>query len=324
MIGKYKVEVYNKKVHYFLTIKRNITILQGNSATGKTELIRLIQEHETNGSSSGITLICDMNCTVLTAVDWELRLSSMRDHIVFIDETAAFIRSQRFAELVKGSDNYFVIVSRDALSQLPYSINEIYGLRNVSDTQKYRTYKRVYNEMYKLYYVDPRITKEPEVVITEDSNAGYEYFDTLYHGLCISAHGKNNVYDTIRNVQGKTVLAIVDGAAYGSEIGKVLRYLEGGNAKCTLYAPESFEYLILSSGLVDVPKSILQETYLYADSKAYMSWEEYYSSYLAYITRNTVYLYSKLRLAEVYKTKGAVAKISEIMPEAILPKKDSK
>ena len=44
MVGKYEIEVYNNKVHYFLTIKRNITILQGDSATGKTELIRLIQE----------------------------------------------------------------------------------------------------------------------------------------------------------------------------------------------------------------------------------------------------------------------------------------
>ena len=150
MVGKYEIEVYNNKVHYFLTVRRNITILQGNSATGKTELIRLIQEHETNGTSSGITLICDVKCTVLTAVDWELRLSSMSGQIVFIDETASFLCSQRFAELVKGSDNYFVIVSRDALSQLPYSVDEIYGLRNVSDSQKYKTYKRIYNEMYRI------------------------------------------------------------------------------------------------------------------------------------------------------------------------------
>ena len=203
MIGKYEIEVYNNKIHYFLTIKRNITILQGNSATGKTELIRLIQEHETNGMSSGITLICDVKCTVLTAVDWELRLSSMNSQIVFIDETALFLRSRRFAELVKGSDNYFVIVSRDALNQLPYSVDEIYGLRNVSDTKKYKMYKRIYNEMYKLYHFDPKGTKEPEVVIVEDSNAGYEYFDTLYYGLCVSAHGKSNVYDSVRNVQAK-------------------------------------------------------------------------------------------------------------------------
>ena len=150
MVGKYDLEVYNRKVHYFLTIKRNITIIQGNSGTGKTELIRMIQEYETNGASSGITLICDAKCTVLTAVDWKLRLCSMNSRIVFIDEFAGFLRSRRFAELVKGSDNYFVIVCRDDLSQLPYSANEIYGLRNVSNNQKDKTCKRIYNEMFRL------------------------------------------------------------------------------------------------------------------------------------------------------------------------------
>lgn len=95
-------------------------------------------------------MICDVKCTVLTAADWELRRSSMNSQIVFIDETAGGLRFKRFAELVKGSDNYFVIVSRDDLSQLPYSIDKIYGLRSVSDTQKYKTYKRICNEIYKL------------------------------------------------------------------------------------------------------------------------------------------------------------------------------
>ena len=150
MVGKYNVEIYNNKVHYFLTVKRNITILQGNSATGKTELIRLISEYEANKASSGITMISEAECTVLTSVDWELRLSAMKHHIVFIDETADFVKTKRFAELVKGADNYFVIVTRDDLSQLPYSVEEIYGLRNVSDNQKYKSYKRIYNEMYTL------------------------------------------------------------------------------------------------------------------------------------------------------------------------------
>ena len=70
MVGKYDIEVYNNKAHYFLTVKRNITILQGDSASGKTELIRLISEHEANGNSSGITVKCEKKCTVLTNVDW--------------------------------------------------------------------------------------------------------------------------------------------------------------------------------------------------------------------------------------------------------------
>ena len=317
MVGKFDIEIYNNKVHYFLTVKRNITILQGNSATGKTELIRLIGEHEANGASSGITLKCDTKCTVLTAVDWELRLSAMHKYIVFIDETAAFVKSKRFAEMVRGSDNYFVIVTRDDLSQLPYSVDEIYGLRNVSDNQKYKIYHRIYNEMYKLYHFDYGKPFIPELVITEDSNSGFEFFDTLYQGKCVSANGKSNVYDSIRKEQDKAILTIVDGAAFGAEIGKVSRYLETSNIHCVLYAPESFEYLILSANFTDVPKSVIEETYLHADSESYMSWEEFYTSYLVNITKDTVFRYTKTKLAEVYKTEGAVARIASVMPEEI-------
>ena len=164
MVGKYDIEVYNNKVHYFLSVKRNITILQGNSATGKTELIRLIQEHEANGRSSGITLKCAVKCVVLTSVDWELRLSAMKNQIVFIDETVDFLHSIRFAQIVKGSDNYFVIVSRDDLGYLPYSVDEIYGLRNNTETQKYRLNNRTYNEMYRLYNFEVTRNVHPDVM----------------------------------------------------------------------------------------------------------------------------------------------------------------
>ena len=317
MVGKFDIEIYNNKIHYFLTVKRNITILQGNSATGKTELIRLIGEHEANGASSGITLKCDAKCTVLTAVDWELRLSAMHKNIVFIDESAAFVKSKRFAEMVRGSDNYFVIVTRDDLSQLPYSVDEIYGLRNVSDNQKYKIYHRIYNEMYKLYHFDYGKPFVPELVITEDSNSGFEFFNTLYQGRCVSANGKSNVYDSIRKEQDKAILAIVDGAAFGAEIGKVSRYLETSNIHCVLYAPESFEYLILSANFTDVPKSVIEETNLHADSESYMSWEEFYTSYLTNITKDTVFRYTKTKLAEAYKTEGTVERIASVMPEEI-------
>lgn len=52
MVGKYDIEVYNNKAHYFLTVKRNITVLQGDSASGKTELIRLIRKFTMRCTSS--------------------------------------------------------------------------------------------------------------------------------------------------------------------------------------------------------------------------------------------------------------------------------
>ncbi len=199
MVGKYDIEVYNNKAHYFLTVKRNITILQGDSPSGKTELIRLIGDYEANGNSSGITIKCEKKCTVLTNIDWELRLTSLSQSIIFIDETASFLKGKKFAEMVRGSDNYFVIVSRDDLALLPYSVEEIYGLKNASDSSKYKAYKKVYNEMYKLYNLTDVSEKvNPELVITEDSNSGYECYKLIYGDKCEIAGGKSKVYECIR------------------------------------------------------------------------------------------------------------------------------
>ena len=148
MRGKYEIEIYNNKVHYHLTVKRNITIFQGDSASGKSEMIRLLSAYNSRRESSGVTLICKKICTVLTDEDWEMRLSG---YIIFIDEGNAFLRSKKFAAYVKQSDNYFVIIYRDSLYELHYSIEEIYGLRESRNSQKYRNPKRVYNEQFRLY-----------------------------------------------------------------------------------------------------------------------------------------------------------------------------
>lgn len=42
MKGSIKFKLRTKKVKYELTLNRNITILQGNSATGKTTLIEYL------------------------------------------------------------------------------------------------------------------------------------------------------------------------------------------------------------------------------------------------------------------------------------------
>ena len=43
MKGKHKIVVKNNRLHYEFEIKRNITIIKGDSATGKTTLINMIR-----------------------------------------------------------------------------------------------------------------------------------------------------------------------------------------------------------------------------------------------------------------------------------------
>ena len=49
MKGKYSVFVQNNRLRYEFTISRNITIIRGNSATGKTTLLDLLNAYDRDG-----------------------------------------------------------------------------------------------------------------------------------------------------------------------------------------------------------------------------------------------------------------------------------
>lgn len=311
MKGRYDVVLYNNKVHYHLTIKRNITILRGDSASGKSEFIRLLAQYNGNPKSSGISLICDRECIVLNEGNWKLYLETYRERIFFIDEGNDFLRTKEFADAVKGADNYFVIISRENFPNLPYSVDEIYGLRE----GKYREAKRVYNEMYRIYGNLPDPQQKPEIVITEDSNSGNEFFELLFPGKCISANGKSNIKRVLLEHMGESVLAVVDGAAFGPEMQDCMELTEV--YPVSIFAPESFEFLILESGLIEVPTTVLEQTWDYADSVKYFSWEEFYTWYLSDISRNEVYQYSKRKLNNFFKTAGSIKRIGNVLPESL-------
>ena len=95
MKGLHKVIVQNNRLHYEFDIRRNITIIQGNSATGKTTL----------------------------------------------------------------TDNYYVLITRENLYNLPYSVEEIYGLHS---SGKYQNTRKVYQQMYRIYSDENILPIKPE------------------------------------------------------------------------------------------------------------------------------------------------------------------
>lgn len=173
MKGKYRIIVQNKRIRYDIEIERNITIIRGDSATGKTVLVEMIREFQENGAASGVELECEKNCAVLYGQTWKAQLSMLQDSIIFIDEGNNFVGTDEFAAMIQKTDNYYVIVVRESLPNLPYSVEEIYGIRN---SGKYGSLRRTYNELYHLYgkedYSDP---VRPDVIVTEDSNSGFQF-----------------------------------------------------------------------------------------------------------------------------------------------------
>ena len=148
MKGKHLVTIKNNVLRYQFEIRRNITIIKGDSATGKTTLIDMVREYFENGEQSGVSLQCDKTCIVLEGHQWKVLLENIHDSIVFIDEGNLFITTDEFSSAVKKSDNYYVIVTREGLPPLPYSVDEIYGIKS---SGKYGTLQQTYQEFYRIY-----------------------------------------------------------------------------------------------------------------------------------------------------------------------------
>ena len=65
MKGKYNILIQNNVLQYRFEIRRNITIIKGDSATGKTTLVEMVREYYENGEQSGVNLQCEKTCVVL-------------------------------------------------------------------------------------------------------------------------------------------------------------------------------------------------------------------------------------------------------------------
>ncbi len=430
MRGKHRVIVSTKRLKYDFEIRRNLTIIRGDSATGKTTLVDLIQEYVNNPPATPVDLTSDKKCYVLEGALWKGQLTEITDSIVFIDEGNDFIKTEEFAGVIQKTDNYYVIVTRESLSTLPYSVEEIYGIRT---SGKYGTLKQSYHEFYRIYgtlthekEVNPElvitedsnsgyqffdhvcrenylqcetmngksnvfalwkgqlteitdsivfidegndfikteefagviqktdnyyviVTREslstlpysveeiygirtsgkygtlkqsyhefyriygtlthekevnPELVITEDSNSGYQFFDHVCREnylQCETMNGKSNVFHYLREHQNEKILVIADGAAFGSEIDRVLRLIEGCE-NVALYLPESFEWLILSAGILknNYVDAILDAPYDYVNSEEFFSWERFFTTVLMDETKDTYLAYMKKRLNPTY------------------------
>lgn len=132
MRGKHIIKVRNRRVQFTLELERNITIIRGDSATGKTTLIKMLQDYEMFREQSGVVVESDKRCCVLSNFDWEVRLPTLQNCIVFVDEGNAFVNSQEFAHAIRGTNNYYVLITRESLYQLPYSVDAVLELKETT------------------------------------------------------------------------------------------------------------------------------------------------------------------------------------------------
>ena len=289
MIGLHRIIIESPRLKYEFYIKRFITIVQGDSATGKTTLIDLLREYKRSGEAGPIRIESDVPCVVFdgSESDWSLFISNKKRNIIFIDEGFGYIRTKEFAKSIQFTDNYYVLITRDSLTYLPYSINEIYGIRT---SGKFHFPQKIYHEFYPIFdsYLYSSDNKKLKI-ITEDSKSGYIFLSNcVKKENCISSYGNSNIYKAVMEMSKKfPVVVVADGAAFGAFIAK-LTNLAIIQKNIALYLPESFEWLVLKSGIINSNNlpSVLKEPEKFADTVEYFSWEQYFTDYLEKITQN--------------------------------------
>lgn len=314
MKGIYKVSIKNSRNSYVFELKRNITILCGDSGKGKTTLYDMIHEYNRFGKESGVSVSSDRKVVAISGDDWESDIKKNSGAIIVIDEDSRFIRTVEFAGIVKDCDNYFLLITRNYLRTLPYSVDEIYTIKGA----KSKRFAPVYQDLYKMYDRPDknRLPFLPEVIIAEDSNSGFSFFKQIAgkNGIeCVSAQGKSNILKMLKLYAEKKVAVIADGAAFGCEISDIVKQQELVPNKLAIFLPESFEWLILKAGIInEVVPDMIEAPYNYADSSDFMSWKQYFTDLLVKNSRKIQYkTYSKNKLADYYLQENNVRQIKE-------------
>lgn len=320
MKNKHHIIVETERLKYEFDIRRNITVIQGDSATGKTTLVQLLETYSRYGKDSGVRLQSDVPCVVFggdTSL-WKVAMETYQGSIVFIDEDYSFIYSKEFADVIQDTSNYYVLITRQPLYNLPYSVKEIYGIRT---TGKYHYPEKIYNEFYRIYEDTDEKSSKDVIVMVEDSKSGYQFFSSICKkDACISVDGNSNFVSKIENAdKDKQVVVIADGAAFGAYIAKVMAIAKS-RKDVTMYFPESFEWVILKSGIINIKDidDILAEPEKYIESGEFFSWERYFTQLLIDSTSGSdIKKYDKSRLKPYYLEGKNRDSIIGVLPQSI-------
>lgn len=200
MVGKHFVEINAKKYIANIYLERNITIVTGDSGTGKTSLIKLLDlirkgnRRITMKASAEVYIMPDY-----IELDFDLLRQTFEKNykgfIIFIDENCNLINKKGFIEFIFGLDNYFVIITRDSMAQLPYAATSILTPdTTVSNTITITSFIQKYNVVTTATHVSY------DFIIFEDSGSGFDVYSKLFSEINPKLKD-NNIKKTIFKIE---------------------------------------------------------------------------------------------------------------------------
>lgn len=143
------------------------------------------------------------------------------------------------------------------------------------------------------------------MLLTEDSKPGLQFFSHRFEDkeLRVETSASNSKIMTwLLDHSDERVFVVADGAAFGPYADRVLKLQRERPENITVCLPESFEWLLLKSGIVKSEGlgAVLEDPSAHIESASYATWERFFAALLVELTRGTPFAYKKAELAEAH------------------------
>lgn len=301
MIGSKLIRVGNKKDVYEVIVDRSITYITGESGTGKTYFVDVIRS-AMKDENVNYFLESDVSIKVVSSVEGIIYCDVNKDCIYIIDEDVcaelteskspesidAFNRLLGFFRRKKTKpyypNAYFIFMTRQQLINVSTDIMAIYEL--VPEVEQCITVRR----LRKYFTWDYDVTKiKPELALIEGIGSDYLFFkNTLLGCDVVSAEGKNRLVPLLQYIMSemdyRSIFLFADGASYGYNMLLHEDFLttlsESKEIDVRLFFPNSFEWLVLKSGLLRIDDDIVEYPENYFDTKDFSGIEPFFTEKL--------------------------------------------
>lgn len=234
------ISIKSPNLNYKLQIENKLTIITGLSASGKTTLINLINEY--NSENNVAEVDSELPIYIINSNIWENSELFKDKAFYFIDEDMEFLKTPKFFKNIINSSGYFIVVGRDPEIFINYSVDSIYELKLYNGVHKMVNKYNIKDLAYK-YNQDSIIG-----VINEDSGSGFEFYKYIIPLNHISSMGNKGILKLLEGQDSKII--ILDRLGYGKWINTLINSIESNNYNTVLNLQNSFEYVILKSGVL--------------------------------------------------------------------------
>lgn len=295
-MNEINIKVSSQTFNFSCELHRRLTLVHGDSAEGKTTLVRLLSSNQPL-----IEKDCSLPIVVARDDSWREQLTGKMDSIILFDDLDC-VETPEFATICSKylvvNNLYIVIFGRaitdvnftepnenksdSKLNRLAISVNEIYEFKSDGGIQ---------------HWLEPVEISEPDsfsdidCIISEDGGSGYKFFNHYLENV-YTVNGKDNVIKDLTSYQHRynRVLVLLDLVNFGACWDEFeSKFLRKGNV-FVLPGRECFEQMLIQSNFLNennIVQSELNNLQFYANH--FISWEKYFEDLIKRATLDKFY-----------------------------------